>query len=234
MKCPFCAETVKSEAKKCKHCGEWLVEPERRTSEVRIEEPIPCDAVDANPGNSSHGYDEDKDEEDTSDPGLRLMELGILPETDVDGKESEQDHSLRSCAKGSFRFLIQFSIVSLLLGLVVWSWYSSDGGPRDRNSAVDIVSRHSVEIHLSGETKQYSVEELIQQYDPEQRGLGGLVELAHGSIKWRVEFGGGRYIVSCMHENRLYSFETDLTTVRPLSQPAQQLFDLQYSSFEKR
>lgn len=26
IKCPFCAEEILSDAKKCKHCGEWLKE----------------------------------------------------------------------------------------------------------------------------------------------------------------------------------------------------------------
>ena len=28
--CPFCAETVQVDAKKCRYCGEWLVDPQYR------------------------------------------------------------------------------------------------------------------------------------------------------------------------------------------------------------
>lgn len=27
MKCPYCAEDIQDDAKKCKHCGEWIVKP---------------------------------------------------------------------------------------------------------------------------------------------------------------------------------------------------------------
>ena len=30
MDCPFCAETIKNDALKCKHCGEWLNTDGRR------------------------------------------------------------------------------------------------------------------------------------------------------------------------------------------------------------
>ncbi len=30
IKCPYCSEAIQPEAKKCKHCGEWLVEASGR------------------------------------------------------------------------------------------------------------------------------------------------------------------------------------------------------------
>lgn len=33
IKCPYCAEDIKPDAKKCKHCGEWLVQ---RSLETRV------------------------------------------------------------------------------------------------------------------------------------------------------------------------------------------------------
>ena len=33
-RCPFCSEEIQSEAKKCKHCGEWLNGRESKRSEA--------------------------------------------------------------------------------------------------------------------------------------------------------------------------------------------------------
>ena len=37
MECPFCAEDIKKEAKKCKHCGEWLDKNENNTETQKTE-----------------------------------------------------------------------------------------------------------------------------------------------------------------------------------------------------
>lgn len=36
MKCPYCAEEVQSEAKKCKHCGEWLTKSAALPNRLQI------------------------------------------------------------------------------------------------------------------------------------------------------------------------------------------------------
>ena len=34
-KCPFCEEKIQDDAKKCKHCGEWLTERQTVATETK-------------------------------------------------------------------------------------------------------------------------------------------------------------------------------------------------------
>jgi len=62
MKCPFCAEDIKDNAKKCKHCGEWLDANKTEKASVKQQPPpiesfkSPPSPVQRNYGNSSNTY----------------------------------------------------------------------------------------------------------------------------------------------------------------------------------
>jgi hypothetical protein len=119
---------------------------------------------------------------------------------------------------------------------LVAAWYLlQPGGYLNQRKAIDSVRTHTISLVTNQGAKDYTVEELIRDYDPNAGTLlvGGLLKDMRDlqDLPWQASYVGGKFAVGCTYRGRLYSFETDQINVTPVSDAAQKLFGLEHASF---
>jgi len=127
-------------------------------------------------------------------------------------------------------------LIALLAG-----WYLlHPGGYLNQRKAVAKVQGHIVSVTTGEGPRDYTVAELIRDYDSEKQTLlvGGLLkqarDLQEPDLPWQVSYIGGRFAVGCTYHGELYSLDTDLINVTPVSDAARRLLDLEHATFEHR
>jgi len=145
--------------------------------------------------------------------------------------QNDEGGTLGACVVGVLKLTACGAAVAVVIVLILRAIAESPSSSISQSQAVEFVSHWTIEIHTGTGVKQYTVEDLIHCYDPATKTIH-MMRYAEGSLDWNSEFTQGKYVVSCRYNNRLYSFETDLTEVVPITSAAEELLQLQQSSFE--
>lgn len=133
---------------------------------------------------------------------------------------------------------INVLICAVCLAICAFVIYKVSNLPKN-SVAIELVQNYRITFSARNEEQSFTIGYLVENYDPEKKQIqAGLlaerVTMAAGAQPgWKVtRLNEHRYLVSCESGGRVYSFETDLTTVEPVSQDAQAIFDLQGREFE--
>lgn len=110
---------------------------------------------------------------------------------------------------------------------VLWYVFGT-GNLWQKNKAVDKVKNYRLPIATAEGTKDLTVAQLVCNYDPDTGTLqtGSIPKLKSQQLSWQASYVTGKFSVGCETNGRLYSFETDLINVTPVSDAAQLIFGM--------